>query len=435
MSTHGSGAQTPIAPDEIAIKVDNLGKVYRLYTRPIDLLAEFITRNKRHTEHWALRGVSFEVGKGQVVGVIGRNGAGKTTLLRMITDTLDSTEGAVTVNGRVSAIMVLGTGFNFDLTGRENILLGGLCLGMTHEEINAKAQGIIDFSGLGGFIEAPCKTYSSGMVARLAFSIAISVEPDVLIVDEALATGDMVFNAKSYARMREIAKSGATVLFVTHSLQQIYDLCDRAILLEGGKLIAQGNPREVGYLYEQQVHAEMAAANNVSAPVLEMSSSEDGSAHSEGTHLDVMVLDQDGSPIHQVADGGNYLIRLSITSAEAIPLAAVGFDIRTQTGVQIYGATSGLSKGARRLDLEAGKTYSFDFSFTSRLNSGAYFISGGVSRFLSEFDVKDHYTVVHFKADACVIYAKSEMLFPGLVNFDSEFLGERQINPGANEEE
>jgi hypothetical protein len=214
------------------------------------------------------------------------------------------------------------------------------------------------------------------------------------------------------------------VLFVTHSLQQIYDLCDHALLLEAGKLIAQGNPREVGYLYEQKVHEEMAAANKATTPVLQINEDPDGENDTSGNRVDVTILTPDGSPAHKVYDGKDYLIRLTVCVTEDVPSAAVGFDIRTQTGVQIFGASSALSEGARNVTLNAGQTYTFDFSINPRLNTGAYFVSGGVSRFISGFEGKDHYSVIHFNADAYIVYAEADVLFPGLVNLGAAFLGE-----------
>jgi ABC-type polysaccharide/polyol phosphate transport system ATPase subunit len=416
---------------EVAIRVDGLGKMYRMYSKPSDVLWELLTRKLRHREHWAVRGVSFEINRGEVVGIIGRNGAGKTTLLRMIAGTLDQTIGQISVRGRVSAIMVLGTGFNMDLTGRENILLGGLCLGMTHNEIERKADDIIAFSGLKEFIDSPCKEYSSGMVARLAFSIAASVEPDILIVDEALSTGDMIFSAKSYARMREIAKSGATVLFVTHSLQQIYDLCDKAILLERGSVAAVGSPREVGYLYEQKVHEEMAALNDAKPPVLSQGNDNqfDGVENADAFIRSVEIIEEDSlSPTRQLTEGERYIIRILIQASRSISSISVGFDIRNITGVLIYGTSTSV-QGIEQ-EINAGELRELDFSFECVLNSGTYFINTGLAENHSGIQNPSHYSILHFFADVVTIEVKSVNLFPGLANLGSKFSGSRLINTG-----
>ena len=384
---------------KVAISVLNLGKMYRLYSRPADILFEMLTRKPRHTEHWALQDVSFDVYKGEVVGVIGLNGAGKTTLLRIIADTLDKTRGSVKVKGRISAIMVLGTGFNMDLSGRENILLGGLCLGMTHEEIANKNDEIIKFSGLKQFIDAPCKTYSSGMLARLAFSIAVSVDPDILIVDEALSTGDMVFASKSYSKMKEIATGGATVLFVTHSLPQVYEMCNRAILLENGKIKAIGNPREVGYIYEQKVHEEVAALNQAQIPVLTLghdTNGVEGKAHIVGAE----IRDASDRPVHVLVDGEQYMISIIVEATKDIQEASIGYDIRTQTGVQVYGYSTAVDGIA--VSLKAGEQREFLFSLTSKLNAGTYFINFGIAE-----GNKTKFTVLHFMADGLIFQAQT----------------------------
>jgi ABC-type polysaccharide/polyol phosphate transport system ATPase subunit len=392
-------------------------------------MKELLTRKQHHREHWALKDVSFEVNRGEVVGVIGRNGAGKTTLLRIIAGTLDKTAGQVDVKGRVSAIMVLGTGFNMDLTGRENILLGGLCLGMTHQEVERKAENIIAFSGLKEFIDSPCKEYSSGMVARLAFSVAVSVDPDILIVDEALSTGDMIFNAKSYARMREIAKSGATVLFVTHSLQQIYDLCDKAILLERGGVAAIGNPRTVGYLYEQKVHEEMATLNNMVAPALDIGGVTSNANHSnrKAEIIGTEIFDSlNGSPTHRMKDGGEYVIRVRVMARETIKSLSVGYDIRTHTGVQIYGFSTSVARIEEHI--EANEVKEFDFILRPIFNNGSYFLNVGIAENLANEGCPDHYSMMHFVGDSIIVEAATDDLFPGLVNLRSEFSGSRSMN-------
>ncbi len=406
---------------DIAIRVRDLGKMYRVYNRPSDILRELVTRRSRHVEHWALKDVSFDVYRGEVVGIIGRNGAGKTTLLRIIADTLDKTCGTVEVQGRVSAIMVLGTGFNMDLAGRENILLGGLCLGMTHEEIESKTDAIIAFSGLKEFIDAPCKTYSSGMLARLAFSIAASVDPDILIVDEALSTGDMMFAAKSFSRMREIAESGATVLLVTHSLQQIYEMCDRAVLLEGGRVTAIGNPREVGYIYEQNIAEEVALLNKARPPlrVIGAETADNSSAKAHITSAE--IFNGDGKSARRLYDGKTYTIRVIVRCLEAIQKASIGYNIRTELGVRIYSFST--QDSGIPISLNAGETVQFDFILPAKLNNGTYIFNFAIS----EGDTTNFW-MVHILADAIFVEAETTSRFSGLVNLKGSFDRAKTLN-------
>ncbi len=400
--------------DDIALSVRDLSKLYKIYEKPSDMLFEFVTRRPRHRDHWALRNVSFEVPRGEVVGIIGHNGAGKTTLLRIIANTLDKTSGEVVVNGRVSAIMALGTGFNIELTGRDNILLAGLCLGMTHHEMAEKTQEIIDFSSLGDFIDAPCKTYSSGMLARLAFSIASSVDPDILIVDEALAVGDMMFSVKSYQRMRTIAQSGATVLFVSHSLQAIYDLCTSAILLKDGRVVAIGDPRTTGYCYEHMNHEEMARVNNAPEPT----GAKPGAAPAKAQIVAADIIDRHGRSVRCLDDGETYTIWLRVHAHQTVPSVSAGFDIRTVSGVTVYGT----STSAQGIDvaMRAGEEREFAFELVAALNSDTYFLNVGIAENLSGVANPQHYTIIQYTADSIIFTGRTMSKFSGLTNIGVE---------------
>ena len=237
-----------------AIGVTGISKCFGVYKHPKDLVLEFITGTPRHAERWALKDVSFDVAHGEVVGVVGANGAGKSTLLKIIAGTLAPTSGEVKIDGRVSAILELGTGFHPEYTGRQNVITGGMCLGMSYAEIEERLPWIIDFSELESVIDQPFRTYSSGMQARLTFATAICGDPDIFIVDEALAAGDSYFVTKCFRRIREICESGATVLFVSHGTNQIAQLCQRAIWIDGGRIKMIDDARAVTRLYDYETH-------------------------------------------------------------------------------------------------------------------------------------------------------------------------------------
>ena len=221
---------------EIAISINHLSKVYKLYDKPVDRLKESLglTKQKKYREHYALRDVSFQVKRGETVGIIGTNGSGKSTILKIITGVLNPTQGEVQVNGRISALLELGAGFNMEYSGLENVYLNGTMIGFTREEIDKKLDDILAFADIGDFIHQPVKTYSSGMFVRLAFAVAINIEPEILIVDEALSVGDVFFQAKCYKKFEDFKKMGKTILFVSHDLGSISKYCDRVVLLDKG---------------------------------------------------------------------------------------------------------------------------------------------------------------------------------------------------------
>jgi len=241
-----------------AIEVNDLGKCYQIYDKPSDRLKQMLIsgRKKYYKEFWALQSINFKIPKGKVIGILGKNGAGKSTLLQIICGTLSPTQGTVNVNGRIAALLELGSGFNPEFTGIENIYMNGQILGLDSSQMDAKLKAILEFADIGDFVHQPVKTYSSGMFARLAFSVAVNVEPDLLIVDEALSVGDAWFQHKSMARMRQLMESGCSVLFVSHSIDAVRALCDEAIWLDQGQVKMQGNVTDVTNAYMNDVFIE-----------------------------------------------------------------------------------------------------------------------------------------------------------------------------------
>ncbi len=262
--------------DDVAIRVDNLSKCYHVYERPQDRLKQslWLGRKQFYREFWALGDVSFEIRKGETVGIIGRNGSGKSTLLQLIAGTLTPTAGNVRVNGRVAALLELGSGFSPDFTGRENVFMNGAILGLSEAEIAGRFDEIAAFADIGDFIDQPVKTYSSGMTLRLAFAVSVCVAPDILIVDEALAVGDMAFQFKCMHRLDRLSRSGATLLFVSHDIGAVKAFCQRAVYLEKGRAKASGSASDMIEMYlldmrrEQQLALQAAASPMMVKPAI-----------------------------------------------------------------------------------------------------------------------------------------------------------------------
>jgi len=385
---------------DYAIKVKNLSKCFKIYPSPKDMLKEFLTGRPRHREFWALRDISFQMPRGTAVGIMGRNGAGKSTLLRILAGTLNKTEGSVEVNGKISAILELGSGFNPEFTGRQNIVNGGLCLGMTLDEVHAKMDSIIDFSELRLFIDQSFKTYSSGMQARLTFATAISVAPDLLIVDEALSVGDAKFQRKCFARMQQLRDSGKTILFVSHSDAAISSFCDRAILLERGKILLEDTPKVVTKKYYDLLYSDSASSEDLppeaaeaeqnnsprppadvalrDIPPLQLEEQATRTGKREKAEIvDIAILSEAGRRTTYLTSGDKYTLHAKIYFHEDIPEGLVlsfGFNISLPTGRLVFAVDSN-AQGIRLPAVRKGEVMLAELKVVLWLTNGDYFLS------------------------------------------------------------
>jgi len=325
----------------VAISIKNLSKCYQLYAQPQDRLKQFFRRghHQYYREFWALRDVSFDIMPGEVLGIVGRNGAGKSTLLQLLCSTLNPSSGSIDVHGRISALLELGSGFNPEFSGRENVYLYASILGLSKQEIGERFEEIVDFSGIRDFIDQPVKTYSSGMYVRLAFSVATSVDPDILVVDEALSVGDGEFARKSFERIRGMKEAGKTILFCSHSLYQMEAFCDRVLWLEHGELMLLGEPQEVVRRYSDfllgnigEVKAESAA------PITACPPSPQG--HARLSHVEVSLDGTAGRMLHGRPGENDLSIRLQFESDPELPAPTVGATIDYGTLVAVTCAVS-----------------------------------------------------------------------------------------------
>ena len=343
----------------IALRVEAVSKQYRIYNRPADRLKETVTRGrwKTHREFWALSDVSFEVEAGTTTGIVGPNGSGKSTLLQIVTGTLEPTHGSVSHEGRIAALLELGAGFNAEFTGIENIFMNASLMGLSKSETERLLPEIASFAEIGDFIYQPLKTYSSGMYVRLAFATAIAYEPQILIIDEALAVGDAVFQHRCMRRIKEMQENGTTILFVSHDPSAIRALCNHAILLNGGKIVAEGKPADVLNRYQKIIMARQQAYEANLKPAVEttdgnelvrLDSSPLTSLFRHGDRsaevLQVQLLDSSLRPIELVETGQPLIVRVVYVAHEDLDDVVCGFLIRNRHGIHVYGTNTELQE-------------------------------------------------------------------------------------------
>ncbi len=381
-----------------AIKVEHLDKMYKLYDHQRDRLRDSLglTRKKLYHEHFALRDVSMDVKQGETVGIIGTNGSGKSTILKIITGVLSPTSGNVEINGRISALLELGAGFNMEFTGIENIYLNGTMIGFSKEEIDAKLQDILDFADIGDFVYQKCKTYSSGMFVRLAFAVAINIDPEILIVDEALSVGDIFFQNKCYHKFEEFKKAGKTILFVSHDLSSISKYCDRVILLDRGKKIGEGAPKEIIDMYKKVLVNQLDSKPGDHAGSLNrggmngeetgkglwrdkmvLNPSQDIYGNGLGEIVDFCCIDNSGQITNTIIKGDSFTIRVRTRFHAHIhqPIIAVSF--KNRMGVEITGTNTMFEK-VDTGTVEDGDELTATFTQDMSLQGGEYLISLGL---------------------------------------------------------
>jgi lipopolysaccharide transport system ATP-binding protein len=450
--THPMQSSHQDVPD-ISLRVENVTKIYRLYDKHVDRLKESINpfRKKYHRDFYALNNVSFEVKKGETVGIIGRNGSGKSTLLKIITGVLTPTSGGVMVHGTTAALLELGTGFNPELTGIENIYFSGTIMGFTKEDIDSKLDAILSFADIGDYVHQPVKTYSSGMYVRLAFAAAINVDPDILIVDEALSVGDERFQRKCFSRIEAIRSNGATILFVSHSGGTIIELCDQAVLMDAGEMLAIGAPKKIVGRYQKLLYApadKQAAIRekirredeHAVVPVStvkdlgreeralienthEMKESFDPNLkpistieyESHGVYIELpAVLNMAGEQVNNLIRSRTYRYVYTVKFAKNASNVRFGMLVKTTSGLELGGGSSANSPRDALTYVEKGSIYRVEFSFKCALNPGVYFLNAGVLG-----DLAGSETFMHRWIDVAMfrVLPDEENLATGIVDF------------------
>jgi lipopolysaccharide transport system ATP-binding protein len=364
------------------VRVVGAGRKYALYRQPLDRLKELVRRRPYHRDFWALRDVSFGIRRGETVGIVGQNGSGKSTLLQLLAGVLTPSQGQVEVRGRVAALLELGAGFNPEFTGRENALLNGAILGIAESEMRERLGEIAAFADIGEFFDRPVKTYSSGMYVRLAFATAISVEPDVLLVDEALAVGDAQFQHRCMLRMADMQQRGVTMVIVSHDVAAIKRLCQRAIWLDGGKLMDDGEPERVvgrylAAVFEQPEQAE-AAEPAQALPAVPLSPGlapphvDRRFGNGDAEIVGVGLFDEQGQPTSSVVHGRPFALHVRIAYRRAVARPMIGFVLRDRLGTDLA-STNTTFEGYPLPAAEPGDVYTLRFTCEPPLLHPGYY--------------------------------------------------------------
>lgn len=436
------------ASSDVAIRVSNLSKCFQIYAKPSDRLLQMLARSfKRfYREFWALKDVSFEVKKGETVGIVGRNGSGKSTLLQLICGTLNPSGGNIQISGRIAALLELGSGFNPEFTGRENVYMNAAVLGLTEKEIDARYAEIEAFADIGQFIDQPVKTYSSGMSVRLAFAVAINSDPEVLVIDEALSVGDELFQRKCFARIEAIKKNGTTILFVSHSGAAVIGLCDRAILVDSGELLGSGEPKAIIGQYQKLLYAPgdkqasirreiqgefgKSVVDEVSSCALPKSESAESQVffdphlkpkstlayESRGALIsDAAISTLSGKRVNCLKRGEMYRYCYKVLFQRGATNVRFGMLIKSTMGIELGGAVSAPNISESVEYVESGTEINVDFKFKCMLNSGTYFLNAGVQ---GETNVDQVY--LHRILDACMfrVLPDAKNMATGMVDFN-----------------
>ena len=417
--------------EELAIQINHVSKIYKLYNKPSDRMKEALGFGKKVNakEKYALNDVSFDVKKGETVGIIGTNGSGKSTILKIITGVLNQTSGDVDIKGRISALLELGAGFNMEYNGIENVYLNGTMIGFSKEEIDAKLSDILAFADIGDYVYQPVKTYSSGMFVRLAFAVAINIDPEILIVDEALSVGDVFFQSKCYHKFEEFKKLGKTILFVSHDLSSISKYCDRVVLLNQGVKLAEGNPKEMIDLYKkvlvnqvsdsdletgaEEEKTEEKAESQITASSKEAASDTwksklnlNPQVQEYGSKLadieDFAIIDDQGNITNSIIKGSTFTVKMKIHFHEEVQEPIFAYTIKNLKGEEITGTNSMLE----HVDTEStkdGDVYEITYVQEMNLQGGEYLMSFGCTGYHD-----GSFTVYHRLYDVCNITVISD---------------------------